>query len=283
MVTAPRRLAFFAVILLMPSGCKTSSGVSKFCGSATSTLASADPVFRDLAATCLREVNIQKGIGSFEVVQKDPSCELIAQQADGARAATRVLSDYFSALNSLATFGTAKVGSDASALLSRTGAALGATSAAQTALGSMASFLATAATGVYKQKSLDRDLIAASKNIGDVIDALVAVLQTNYLGPGQGLTQESQKLTTRYKEFAQTHATADTMLTLDRQWHDDESSIEAKRASAESLVCALLAIKQGTANLAANAHSIKAKDLSSLLEPYGAEVQTLIPQIQKGF
>ncbi|MGI4829724.1 MAG: hypothetical protein ACRYFU_16240 [Janthinobacterium lividum] len=275
------RLVLAATILLISSGCNTPDAVSKFCGSANTTLAAAIPVFKDLPASCLREVNLQKGIGAFEAVQTDPSCDLIAKQAEGAVAATKILSDYFSALNSLATFGTAKVGSDASSLLSKTEAAVGAGSAAQTALGSMAGFLATAATGAYQQRALNKDLTVVSKNIGDVVDALVTIVQNNYID--QALTAENQKLGTRYKEFALTSTSAEVLLNLDDRWHVDERSVDAKRASAETLISALQAIKNGTADLAANAHSVKAKELPGLLNPYITQIQMLIPQIQKGF
>ena len=70
---------------------------------------------------------------------------------------------------------------------------------------------------------------------------------------------------------------------LDDRWRADEAAIQAKRASAQSLISALQALSKGFANLASNAHSLKAADLPGLLGPYVAQIQALIPQIQKAF
>ena len=274
-------LPIAAVILMASTGCDTPDTVSTFCASSNATLASAVPVFQDLQGSCLREINITKGIGTFEAVQVDMNCDAIGKQADGAVAATQVLQDYFTVSNSLATFDTAKSASDASSLISQTGAAVGSSSAAQTALGSIASFITSVATSGYQQKALDGDLIKVSKNIGDVTDALVQILQTNYIG--QELKSEDQKLATRYKEFAVKHPDATILLNLDDRWHADSQSIAVKRASAQSLIAALNVIKKGSADLATNAHKVKAKELQGLLDPYVTQLQTLVPQIQKGF
>ena len=286
MLRAPHKLGLIAAVLVVSSGCNTPGAVSTFCGSANATLASAIPVFQDLSASCLREVNIQKGIGTFVAVQADSNCALIGEQAEGAVAAVSILSDYFNALNSIATFGTAKVSSDASTLISKTVAAVGAKSPAQTALGSMANFLTSTATGAYQAKSLNKDLDAVSNNIGNVTDALVTILQNNYLGTGQGLTQESEKLSDRYKEFAHSYNTAnnaDILLTLDDRWHADEQALQVRRASAQNLISALQAIKKGVAALSKNGRSVTSKELPGLLSPYITQLQTLIPEIQKGF
>jgi hypothetical protein len=282
MLGAQRIFVFLATtFLLSASGCNTPDAVSKFCASSNATLTSAIPIFRDLKGSCLREKNLEKGLGTFEVVQSDSGCDAIGTQAEGAVAATQILADYFNAINALATFGTAKTASNASDLISKTGSALGASPAANTALGSITSFLTTAATSAYQQKSLSKDLTQVSKNIGDVTDGLVQIVQTNYID--QGLKSEEQKLATRYKEFAQKQATGEITIELDDRWHADVQSIATKRMSAQNLITALNAIKMGSAELAANAHSIKAKEIQGLLDPYVTQLQTLVPQIQKGF
>jgi hypothetical protein len=282
MLRAQSNFVLLAItLLLLTTGCDTPDTVSKFCASSNSTLVSAIPIFQDLQGSCLREENIEKGIGTFESVQTNASCDEIGKQADGAVAAVQILTDYFSAINSLATFGTAKTASDASTLISKTTAAVGINSPAQTALSSIASFLTTAVTNAYQQKSLDKDLIQVSTNIGNVTDALVKIVQTNYID--QKLNIEENKLASRYKEFALKQPTGEITLELDDRWRADGQNIIAKRASAQNLITALNTIKKGSADLATNAHSIKAKEIQGLLDPYVTQLQTLVPQIQKGF
>jgi len=284
-------LIVVTISALLFAGCTTPDAVSKFCASAATTLASAKPVFADMKASCMRAADSREAIGAFTAAaddKKNPtmvdavaSCNDIGKQGDGAAAAAAILSDYFSAINALASFGTAKAGTDAGALATKTGAALGANSAAQTAIGSIVGDLASFLTSAYQLKKLEGDLTRVSKNISDVSDGLVKVIQNNYLD--QLLADEEQKTAVRYREFYRSDFSPEAKVMLDDRWRADEAAIQAKRASAQSLISALQALSKGFANLASNAHSLKAADLPGLLGPYVAQIQALIPQIQKAF
>jgi len=278
-----RRTSILAISILSITacGCDAPDYVSSFCGSATATLTSARPVFGDMKQSCLREVNSRSDFGTFKPpVQDDPGCNEIGDQAEGAEAAAKILCDYFSAINALASFGITKAGSDAQSLVAKTAVAVGATSSAQTALGSIAQFFVSAATSGYKQKQLDKDLPEASKNISTVIDALVKIIREDYLK--RQLGEEEEKLSTRYKEFAK-GATPEVKLMLDGRWNVEEHALLARRDSAENLIIALQAISKGSADLAANAHHLREKDVQSLMGPYVTQLEALVPQIQKGF
>jgi hypothetical protein len=276
-----------AVLALSFDSCTTPDAVSKFCASAATTLTSSNTVFNDMKLSCLREVGSRQDFATFKPPpESDPDCTEIGSKADGAAAAAKILSDYFSAINSLASFGSAKAGTDAQSLLAKTGAAAGASSAAQTALGSIAQFLVSAATSGYQQKQLDKDLTKVSGNISAVVSALVTVVQDDYIG--RQLTSEEQKLADRYRGFVKDNSTNGTLspeakLMLDDRWHADEAALEAKRASAQSLISALQTLSKGFADLAANAHQLKAKEVPGLLGPYVTQLQALIPEIQKAF
>jgi hypothetical protein len=281
-ISTRARIVFlcFASLLSLAS-CATPDAVSKFCGSAVITLSSANPVFDDMKQSCMREVNSRQQFGTFTLPLKtDPNCTAIGDQAEGAKAAAKLLSDYFSAINSLASFGTAKAGTDAQSLVTKTSAAVGASSKAQTALGSIAQFLVSDIMSGYRQKQLDNDLAKVSGNVSAVVAALIKIIQDDYVG--RQLASEEQKLADRYKEFAKDKS-PETLLLLDDRWNGDEQSLEGKRASAQSLISALQALSKGFAELAGNARHLKSKDVPALLEPYIDQVQTLIPQIQKAY
>lgn len=273
-------LSLLGLALLLVS-CTTPDAVSKFCASAVTTLTSANPIFADMKLSCLREVNSREEFGTFKpLLQTDQSCTDIGNQAEGAVAAAKLLSEYFSAIDSLASFGTTKAGTDEQNLLTKTGAAVGASSAAQTALGSIAQFLVSAATSGYQQKQLAKDLGNVSRNITVVVGALITIIRDDYIG--RQLKSEEQKTADRYKEFAKGKS-PEVQLLLDDRWHADELAIEGKRASAQSLITALQALSNGFTNLAANAHRLKAKEVRGLLAPYVTQLQALPPQIQKAF
>jgi hypothetical protein len=271
-----------AAVLAFPLvSCSTPDAVSRCCGSASTTLTTSSLVFDDMKASCLREIDSRIEFGAFKPpVQSDPNCTAIGDQAAGAVAAAKILSDYFRAINSLASFGTAKTGTDAQTLLSQTGAAVGASSEAQTALGSIAKFLVSAATSGYQRKQLEKDLPKVSQNVSSVVSALVTIIQNDYID--RQLASEEQKLADRYREFAKGQS-SEVKLLLDNRWYSDEQALAAKRASAQSLIAALQALSKGFSDLATNAKKLTGKDLPDLLGPYVTQLQTLIPQIQKGF
>jgi hypothetical protein len=276
-----------AILELSLAGCTTPEAVSGFCSSAVATLTTAKPVFHDMQQSCLREVNSRQEFATFKPAQEsDPNCAAIGKQAAGAVAAAKILSDYFTAINSLASFGSAKVETEAQNLLKQTGAAVGAGSTAQTALGAIAQFLVSAATSGYQQKQLAKDLAKVSGNITAVANALVTIVKDDYIG--RQLTSEEQKLAVRYRDFVIDNSTknpvsAEAKLMLDDRWHADQAAIDARRASAQCLITALEALSKGFQDLAANAHQLKASEVQGLLGPYAAQLQALIPQIQKAF
>ncbi len=269
-------------LLLALSGCTTPNSVSQFCGSATTTLSSAIPVFADMKQSCMREVASRTEFGAFTLpAQDDANCTAIGEKAGGAEAAVSILFDYYGALNDLASFGTTKAGADAQALVSQTGAAVGAGSSTQDALGSLAKIIVSASTARYQQKQMEKDLVSASGSITQVNDALIKILREGYIA--RQLASEEEKLAVRYKEFAKLHSSPEVTLALDDRWHADEQALQARRASAKSLIKALETLSRGTAELAANAPHLKAKEIVALLEPYVAQLKDLLPLIEKGF
>ncbi len=278
-----RRCAFVMLGLVFAlSGCTTPDSVSEFCASATSTLDAAGPVFADMKQSCLREVASRTEFGAFSPpAQDDTNCAAIGEKSAGAQAALSILSDFYDALNDLASFGSTKAGADAQGLVPQTGAAVGSGSSTQSALTSLAKMIASAASGRYQQKQIEKDLVSASGSITQVNDALIKILQEDYIG--RQLGSEEEKLGVRYKEFAKLHPSPEVTLSLDNRWHSDEKTLQARRASAKSLIAALNTLSKGTADLAANAPHLKAKESAALLEPYVVRLKSLLPLIQRGF
>lgn len=274
--------------------CSTPDAVSKFCGSAVATLTSAKPIFEDMKQSCLREVNSREDFGAFRPqLKEDPYCTAIGDQAEGAEAAAKLLADYFNAINAIASFGAAKTSTseaaktsttpaatDTQSLAKKAGAAVSTSSPAQQAVVSIAQFLSSAVTAGYRGKSLDRDLAEVNANISAVVAALTDIVQEDYLD--RQLKNEEDKLSIRYRDYAKGKS-PEVQVMLDARWQADEQALEAKRASAQSLITALQAISKGMANLAANTHKLNTKDVSDLLAPYATQIESLLPQIQKAF
>jgi hypothetical protein len=129
---------------------------------------------------------------------------------------------------------------------------------------------------------LEKDLTKVSGNVPAAVNALVTIVRDDYIG--RQLLSEEQKVTDRYREFAKVNPKSPAvMLLLDSGWQADEAALNAKRASAQSLISALQTLSKGFASLAANSHQLTAKEVPGLLGPYVTQIQALIPQIQKAF
>lgn len=275
-----RFLALIGLVFL--AGCDTPDAVSKYCSSAITTLTSTTTVLGDLEGSCLREVNTNRVIGTFTLpVTSDSSCTAVRTQAVAAQSAAKLLTEYFTTINSLATIGTAKTSTDANTLAANTAGAFGAGSAEKTAVGSIAQDLTSGIMTAYQTRKLAQDLPKASKDVTAITDALVSIIQTNYIN--QELADEERKLANPYKSFLLAHNSPEVTLTLEQSWIADEQALQTRRVAAQNAIAALQALSKGFADLANNAHSLKAKELPGLLNPYVTQMQTLIPQIQKAF
>jgi hypothetical protein len=227
-------------------------------------------------------VNTNRVIGTFTLpVTSDSSCTAVRTQAVAAQSAAKLLTEYFTTINSLATIGTAKTSTDANTLAANTAGAFGAGSAEKTAVGSIAQDLTSGIMTAYQTRKLAQDLPKASKDVTAITDALVSIIQTNYIN--QELADEERKLANPYKSFLLAHNSPEVTLTLEQSWIADEQALQTRRVAAQNAIAALQALSKGFADLANNAHSLKAKELPGLLNPYVTQMQTLIPQIQKAF
>jgi hypothetical protein len=262
-------------------GCNTPAVVAKFCSAAVATLGAGDPIFADMKASCLREVNSRSPLASFAIAKDDDSeCAEIGKQAAAARAASQVLADYFAAVNALASFDSGKVGTSAGDLVNQASGIAKAGTNTKTALEALGTFLVTAATSGYQQRQLARDLPQESQHAIVVLDALTAIVRDDYVG--RLLKPEEEKLAAQYKEFvaAQKGSTlsAEAQLALYDRWRSDDGAISARRATAEKFVTGLRSMSKGLSTLAATK---KHEKLIALLEPYATQSWNAYPCVQR--
>ncbi len=272
-----------AALLFTSAGCNTPDTVSTFCSAAVTTLSSTTNVLADLGSSCLREVNDNTySLGSFHLpVTSDPNCNAITIQANASTAAAKLLSEYFSTLNSLATVGTSTPSTDAGTLAGNATTVAGLTADQKTAMTSLAQDLTTGIMSAYQYRKLAEDVPKAKTNVDDIVAALISVIQANYID--QLLKDEESKLANPYKAFLSQHSSPEAELLLDQRWQADEQALQARRASAQSAIAALQTLQKGFDQLADNATKVKAKEVPGLLAPYVSQLQILIPQIQKAY
>jgi hypothetical protein len=272
-----------AAVSFVATSCNAPDNIAKFCSSAVATLGTSNGLLDDMKASCVRESQTRESFGSFVISDPIPAaCIDVGNQAEGLKAASKVLSSYFTALNDLASFGSTKAGEEATGLVNRASSSrTNLNAASQKALASIAGLLIRLGTSGYQQKQLADDIVNTHADIKVAIDGLAEAVGVAYL---HQLQDEEAKTATRYKEFLLGHQTAaDAILVLDSRWQSDRSSFAAKQNAALSYQTALNTIAKGNEDLAAHARSLKAKELPGLLSPYAAELESLVPAIQKAF
>jgi hypothetical protein len=263
-------------------GCETPASIAGFSSSAMDTLQSGNMVFDDMKRSCVREVQSRDSFGTFAVVDRDPpDCEAIGKQAEGLKAVSKVLLDYYGALNDLASFGSGKVAGDVTGLAARGADLAKLTKGAQESLNSLANFVATAAASGYQRKHLRDDIVRANGNINNVLSGLVESVNGPYLDL---LSDEQKKVANRYKEFLLQHRDSpETILALDARWQNDSLVFASKRSAALSYVAALEILSKGNEELAAHSGSLKGKELAGILSPYCTQLESLVRAAQKAF
>ena len=279
-----RKLAILVIVPVLCSvvSCNTPESIAKFCASAVVTLKIGDALFDDMKASCIREAQTRADFGTFPVSDPDlPACNNIGNQTVGLKAASKLLSNYFTALNDLASFGTSKAGDDAKELLTKASTQSKLSAGPQNALASIAGLLTRVATASYQQKRLADDIVKVHEDIKVALDGLAEAAGVAYL---HQLQDEERKTATRYEEFLKQHnGTADVILALDSRWQSDHASFAARQKAAQSYQAALDAMAKGNEDLAAHARGLNAKALPGLLSPYTAQLESLVPAIQKAF
>jgi hypothetical protein len=256
--------------------------MAKFASSAVTTLGSGDAFFDDMKASCVREAQTREPFGAFAVSEPSlAACDDIGKEAEGLKAASKLLSGYFTALNDLASFGNTKAGDGAKDLAAKASAQAKLSSAPQKALASVADFLAGLATSAYQQKKLADGVVRVHSDIKAALDGLGEAVGVAYL---QQLQDEEKKTASRYQEFLLAHqGAADAILALDSRWESDRASFAAKQKAAQNYQAALDTLSRGNEDLAAHARNLRAQDLAGLLSPYAAQLESVAPAIQKAF
>jgi len=280
---ARRQAALLIALALacLPS-CDTPASIAKFASSAVTTLGTGDCFFDDMKASCVRELQTRESFGTFPVSDPgSPECDAIGKQADGLKAASKLLSSYFTALNDLASFGSTKAGDGAKDLAAKAAGDAKLSASVQGALGSVASFLAGVATSGYQQKKLADGVTNVHGDVKAALDGLGEAVGVAYL---QELQDEEKKTATRYREFLLQHQTEGAVaIALDSRWQSDRASLSAKEKAAQSYQSALGMLAKGNEDLASHAHDLKAKELPGLLSPYATQLESVVPAIQKAF
>ncbi len=292
-----------SVVALALSVCAFSCGsgeaVATFASKSTTALHAGEAIYKDIPESYARGVCDRQDLTSNF---KDPSpasacvtgegperedLELARAERDGLLEISKILKDYFDALQQLAAFGTSGGSKKESA---RGGAAKAKAEMAAKkanfdggeagAAGQLAQLVATAFLSARLNRELERDLQDIDPAVQRVTQGLERVVGRDY---ERLLEQEAKALHNRYADAVRTQSTPAIRLLVYDSWRQQIGRVDERKAAAESYVRGLQQIREGHHKLVESSSKITAKSLGAALQPYVSQLSTLIPEIQKGF
>ena len=281
----PRGLGGWLIVTLLIislSSCAPPQSIATFAGTATITLDHGPPLFADLNGTCVRRhLLAQESAPSFlpgaAPLHQAAACSQFVTEGAALTKLSSVLSAYFSAIHQLAAFNTSNVSTIASSAAENAATAANWDSSQVSSAAKLSTLITEAFTERYQSRHLSTYLREAQQPVADILHAFEDVIGKDYLGL---LREEEQTLKARYQRVGDAHSAA-IILLLDRAYNQDLNELNARRQSAEAYVKALQQIEQGQAKLAENI-TRNSKELTMSLEPYITELESLLPEIERG-
>ena len=292
------RLRTFAVVLLLAPLlllCSCSlDAVAKFASQSSQALAQGPAILKDIEASCIRgELSKTKdpyyGLdqpGPAAKVQADAAkaCQTYTDETPSMLAASKALTDYFTAISQLATTGKSSTGknADSDKQAAQSTAKTPASITLIQSVGKIIDLVGKISAEGYRTEHLQKDLTTVSPDVDAVLAALKQFGSTNY---DTVLTVEQQEYERRFNDLGLLPGTDASTKIIQVLAKDDESTaarlIAAKHAEAAAYGKAIDQIISGHKALLAHQGKLDAKDVPGLIQPYTDSLsqiaQKLIP------
>jgi hypothetical protein len=282
-------VSFAALLIGTQWSCASPEAIATFAGSAQKALAVAPPLFGDIHDSCVRRQSLRPNTpilpafvppDSKDAPAQNPpalaACTRFASQAQALGSVSNTLSDYFKAVQQLASFDATGVSGANESAAANAASAAGLSYPQIESAGKLASVVTRAFTEGYQRRRLLEYLRDADPAVANITQGLENVIK-NYL---DFLQEEQQTTTARYQSVADTNQKA-VLLLLNRAYSEDVVQIGQRRSSAQAFTEALRAIREGHRQLVQSARHLNAKRLSLALQPYTSKLDGLMPALQR--
>lgn len=274
------------------------TAVGEFANQSSQALAQGPAILKDVEASCIRR---QMTLGQAQYYGLDQPDSAAKAQADAAKnceaftsktpdllAASKAVTDYFSALSQLASAGKSSAGKDSGGADAKTAK----TPESQTLLkatGNIVEAVGKLAAEGYRAKHLEKDLTSVAPDVDAVLKALKAVGDVDY---NRLLINEQQAYEEQFnvplQELGAPAAKDSPQLKLLRVLaKDDESTqerlIAAKHAAANAYGDAIDKILAGHKALLAHQGKLDAKDVPGLVQPFTDDLSKIVQSLTQIF
>ncbi len=272
-----RNVCLAVLVILLQTSCTSMEAVQQYAVSVQATVGEVRPVAGDFYASCLRANQYKPFDFRKECTTEQKASQAIVKVAN-------VLNDYSSALGTLASDGLVQYNEDVSSLTKELKGenVKGLNDEKIDAVGSLANFIATAATKVYQQKQVGKFIKESHNSVAKVSDSLADLLETNYVTAidlellawefsyleVEALSRDSNRVA--WESYAQT------------QW-ELKASLDEKKNAAAALAQTVKQIGVIHEKLKNDASSLDAKEVQALVKNFIREVKPVIKEVQTAF
>jgi hypothetical protein len=270
--------------LLLLASCTVPLAVREFTKASSDAAAQLPPIARDMTQSCIRRQLASRPPGEIEDVTDAvrAECKDLADLEPRLLGTLNVLTNYFNALNQLASDEIVSYDKQIDEFATSLQAA-GSFQAAQVqAVGGLAKFLADVAASGYQRRKLGEALRAADPHVATVTDGLSRIFGDDYL---RVLGNEESALRSRYRDAMPADAEKDRAIAVMLQdaWRRDLVALNLKRQASRDARRILEKIRDGHRKLAQDAGHWNGREVFATLEPYAGSIASLTADFRKAF
>jgi hypothetical protein len=280
LVLRMRRFSASAALLLGLTSCTTPDAVRKFVTTARDATSQFSPFVRDIADSCVRRHRAERPVTEIvdAAAAATGACKEDFDLAPDLLGSIKVLSNYFNALNSLASDDAVTYDKEIDGFAGKLQASAKFPAPATGAVKGLTKFLADAVASGYQRKKLAAALKAADLDVTALTDTLGHIIGVEYV---RDLDNEQDSLQNRYKDAMRSTQGNDAVaLLLQTQWEGDLERLQKRRTAAIDFQKALEKVRDGHKQLAAQSSRWSAAELAKELGPYTASIRNLIGSFQ---
>lgn len=272
-----RKLCLAVIVILLQASCTSMEAVQKYAVSVQATVGEVRPVAGDFHASCMRANQYKPYDSKKDCTKEQEASQAIVKVAN-------VLNDYASALGALASDGFVQYNEDISSLTNELKGQKvdGLNDEKIDAVGSLANFIATAATKVYQQKQVGKFIKESHNSVANVSDILADLLEINYKKAielelsawefgyieVESISRESERAA--WESYAQ------------KQW-ELKVSLEEKKNAVAGLAQTVRQIGVTHGKLKKDASNLDAKEVQAFVKNFISEVKPVIKEVQDAF
>jgi hypothetical protein len=269
-----------AALVLLLTSCAPPDAIRQFVTTARDTTAQFAPFVQDIADSCERRKLAERP--ATEIATSDDAlkaaCKEDSDLAPGLLGAMKVLTNYFNALDSLASNEAVTYDKEIDGIANKLQTAAKFPAPATDAVKGLAKFLADAVASGYQKKKVADAVTSADKDVATLTDAIGRIIGVEYV---RDLDSELDTLKNRYTDAMRTTKGDDAVaLLLQRHWRADLAGLQKKRVAAVDFQKALEKIRAGHHELTSRAGQWSAGDLIKEMGSYTASIKSLVKSFQ---